>query len=57
MYVKTMFLHEDLKDDIFMKQPKGFVVGGENFVCKVKKSLYGLKQSPREWSYMWMIYF
>jgi hypothetical protein len=33
-----------------MDQPEGFVVPGkENFVCRLKKSLYGLKQSPRQW--------
>ena len=33
-----------------MKQPEGFVVPGkEDYVCKLKKSLYGLKQSPRQW--------
>jgi hypothetical protein len=50
MDVKTTFLHGDLKEEIYMKQPKDFVVKGKNeLVCKLKKSLYGLKQSPRMW--------
>jgi hypothetical protein len=47
--VKTAFLHGDL-EDIYMDQPKGFAVPGkEDYVCRMKKSLYGLKQSPRQW--------
>jgi hypothetical protein len=50
MDVKTMFLHGDLEEEIYMKQPKGFIVKGKKeLVCKLKKSLYGLKQSPRMW--------
>jgi hypothetical protein len=46
--VKTAFLHGDLEEDIYMDQPDGFIVPGkENYVCKLNKSLYGLKQSPR----------
>jgi hypothetical protein len=48
--VKTAFLHGDLEEEIYMDQPKGFIEPGkENFVCKLKKSLYSLKQSPRQW--------
>ena len=50
MDVKIEFLHEDLEEEIYMKQPEGFVVKGKKeLVCKLKKSLYGLKQSPRMW--------
>jgi len=45
--VKTVFLHGDLDEEIYMSQPMGFkTVGKENMVCKLKKSLYRLKQSP-----------
>jgi hypothetical protein len=47
MDVKTSFLNGDLKEIVFMSQPKGFVVKGqEHKVCKLMKSLYGLKQAP-----------
>jgi hypothetical protein len=50
MDVKTTFLHGDLEEEIYMKQPEGFVVKGKKeLVCKLKKSLYGLKQSLRMW--------
>jgi hypothetical protein len=48
--VKTTFLHGDLDEDIYMEQPEGFVQDhNKRFVCKIKKSLYGLRQSPRQW--------
>jgi hypothetical protein len=46
--VKTTFLHGDLEEYIYMQQPQGYEVKGkENLVCRLKKSLYGLKKAPR----------
>jgi hypothetical protein len=46
--VKISFLHGDLEEEIYMQQPQGYEVKGkENLVCKLKKSLYGLKEAPR----------
>ncbi|GJT97762.1 retrovirus-related pol polyprotein from transposon TNT 1-94 [Tanacetum coccineum] len=48
--VKTTFLHGHLEEEIYVEQPEGFKVPGkEDHVCRLKKSLYGLKQSPRQW--------
>jgi hypothetical protein len=48
--VKTAFLHDELEEEIYMDQPEGFIVSGkEDLVCKLKRSLYGLKQYPRQW--------
>ncbi|KAM1632105.1 hypothetical protein ACFX2K_020035 [Malus domestica] len=50
MDVKIAFLNGDLDEEIFMKQPEGFIQEGrENLVCKLKKSIYGLKQASRQW--------
>src|ERR1044072_7548899 len=49
MDVKTDFLHGNLEEHIYMKQPEGFEEIGQGLVCKSKRSLYGLKQSPRQW--------
>ena len=44
MDVKITFLHGDLDEEIYMKQPEGFTVKGKKeLVCKLKKSLYALK--------------
>ena len=46
--MKTAFLHGELEEDINIQQPEGFTtLGNENYVCLLKRSLYGLKQSPR----------
>nr|GFA94759.1 retrovirus-related Pol polyprotein from transposon TNT 1-94 [Tanacetum cinerariifolium] len=45
--VKMVFLHENLEEVIYMRQPPGYEQG--NKVYLLKKSLYDLKQSPRQW--------
>jgi hypothetical protein len=48
--VKTAFLHGELEEEIYMDQPEGFIVpSNEDLVCTLKRSLYGLKQTPRQW--------
>ncbi|GKF33710.1 zinc finger, CCHC-type containing protein, partial [Tanacetum coccineum] len=50
MDVKTTFFNGDLEEEIYMNQPQGFIMpGNENKVCKLIKSLYGLKQAPKQW--------
>ena len=45
--IKNVFLPDDLQEEVYMKQPLGFVAQGEiGKVCRLRKSLYELKQSP-----------
>ena len=52
MDVKTAYLNADIDCEVYVEQPLGFVQkgkNGEDLVCKLNKSLYGLKQSGRNW--------
>lgn len=50
MDVKTAFLNGNIDETIYMRQPENFVVGDpKKTVCKLKKSIYGLKQASRQW--------
>ena len=50
MDVKTTFLNGDFFEDVYMVQSVGFQqIGNGNFVCKLKKLIYGLKKALRQW--------
>ena len=52
MDVTTAFLHGELSEEVYMKQPEGYTEPGkEHLVCRLKRSIYGLKQAPRCWNY------
>ena len=46
--VKCVFINGDLNEEIYMQQPEGFF-SNPSLVCRLKKSLYGIKQSLRTW--------
>ena len=49
--VTTAFLNGRLEEEVFMSQPEGFIAHGRQYlVCRLKKSIYGLKKSPRCWN-------
>ena len=51
MDVKTAFLNGSIEENIHMKQPEGFIEKGkEHLVCKLNRSIYGLKQASRSWN-------
>ena len=48
--IKNVFLHRDLVEEVYMEQPPSLAAQGESgLVCKLRRSLYGLKQSPQTW--------
>ena len=61
--VCTAFLHSPVEEEVYMRQPEGYVkydTDGTPFVCKLLRSLYGLKQAPRNWNKLvteWLIDF
>ena len=50
MDVKITFLNGDLSEEVYLLQLEGFTANGkENMVCRLKRSIYGLKQASRQW--------
>ena len=51
MDVKPAFLNGNLEEEIYMLQPEGFIAKNqEHMVCKLQRSIYGLKRASRSWN-------
>ena len=48
--ISSAFTYGELDEEIYMRQPEGYHQGGPNTVCRLQKSLYGLKQAARQWN-------
>ena len=49
LYVKNTLLYNNLAEEVYIEQPHVYVDQEETIVCKLKKAIYGLKQSPQLW--------
>jgi hypothetical protein len=52
MNVKSAYPHSKIEEEIYLEQPEGFVKkanSGQKLVCKLNKSIYGLKQAAKNW--------
>ena len=50
--VKTAFLHSPIEEKVYLEQPQEFIkqeLDGEKLVCRLNKSIYGLKQATNNW--------
>ena len=48
--IKSSFLNGELEEEVYIEQPEGFQLSeNTDYVCKLKKALYGLKKAPRAW--------
>jgi len=48
--IESAFLNGELSHEVYMRQPEGYETNEDHYVCKLQKSLYGLKQGASEWN-------